>query len=407
MPHAAIELCNLMQIRAFSQVVAHGSVSRAAEDLYRSQSVITRAIRDLEGHLGVELFERQASGMLLTDFGKCMLPRARRAIDDLHQVPHRLARLLGKHAGERYQAEPLYLFNLRRLQIFTALCESRHMQSVARQLGLSQPAVSAALKVLEDGAGVALMERTPYGLVPSLYGREIEPNIRRALNELRHLRAEIDARRGVLSGTVRVGALPLGRTRLLPEAIIKLIEAYPGLSVTTNESDYTALTAGLRSGDIDFIFGALRDHDPGAGVYSERLFSEDMAVLVRDGHPLLQGPVQAADLAQARWVLPRSAAPARHMLDACFLGMGIAAPQAVVETGDLAMVRGLLLGSDLLAAVSVHQLEHELRSGLLRQLPLTLPDTSRDIGLTYRSGCLHSPAAQALIDCLRERCAGS
>ncbi|WP_312664887.1 LysR family transcriptional regulator, partial [Pantoea sp. CTOTU49201] len=42
------ELTNLMQIRAFSQVVAQGSVSRAADELFRTQSAITRAIRDLE-----------------------------------------------------------------------------------------------------------------------------------------------------------------------------------------------------------------------------------------------------------------------------------------------------------------------------------------------------------------------
>ncbi len=69
------ELCNLMQIRAFCQVVDQGSVSRAADELFRTQSAITRSIRDLEEHLSVPLFERHANGMLLTDYGKCILPR--------------------------------------------------------------------------------------------------------------------------------------------------------------------------------------------------------------------------------------------------------------------------------------------------------------------------------------------
>ncbi|WP_206604039.1 LysR family transcriptional regulator [Chimaeribacter californicus] len=394
---------NLMQIRAFIQVVEQGSVSRAADELFRTQSAVTRAIRDLELRLAVPLFERHAGGMMLTDFGKCVLPRARRALAELHQVPLRLARLRGRPAhGE---AEPLWLFNVRRLQIFITLCQTRHMQTVAAQLGLSQPAVSAALKVLENGAGLALLERTPYGMMPSLAGREMEPNIRRALNELGHIPADIAARRGVLAGTVRIGALPLGRTRLLPQAIIRLTARYPAVRVITNESAFGALAAEMRAGDIDFIFGALRNSNDAADITRETLFREEMVLLARRDHPLATQPLCADNLRRARWVLPRAATPARHLLDGCFRAMGIPAPEPVVESGDLALVRGLLLHSEMVAAVSAHQLEHELASGELVVLPLALPDTGRDIGLTCRTGCLHSPAAQAMIDCLREVCA--
>ncbi len=75
-----------MQLRFFCQVALRGSVSRAADDLFRTQSAITRAIRDLEAALNVTLFERHYSGMVPTEYGKCILPRARRAIDDLQAI---------------------------------------------------------------------------------------------------------------------------------------------------------------------------------------------------------------------------------------------------------------------------------------------------------------------------------
>lgn len=398
------ELINLMQIRAFRQVVAQGSVSRAADELFRTQSAITRSIRDLELTLAVPLFERHAGGMMLTDFGKCVLPRAHRAIDELHQIPLLLAKLQGR-GSQRGDAEPLWLFNVRRLQIFITLCQTRHMQSVAVRLGISQPAVSAALKVLENGAGVALLERTPHGMMPSLAGGEIEANIRRALNELRHIPADIAARRGVLEGTVRVGALPLGRTRILPQAIVMLTSRYPGVRVVTSESAFAVLAAEMRAGDIDFIFGALRRDEDALDVTRETLFSERMVLLARHDHPLAGKAIGTQDLRQARWVLPRSATPARHLLDDSFQEMGIPAANPLVETGDLALVRGLLMQSDMLAAVSAHQLEVELASGALVALPVALTNTERAIGLTMRTGCLHSPAAEALIGCLREVCA--
>ncbi len=399
------ELTNLMQIRAFSQVVVQGSVSKAADELFRTQSAITRAIRDLELTLGVPLFERHAGGMRLTDLGKCILPRAERAIDELHAIPLLLSKLQGK--GGRAESEPLWLFNVRRLQIFVRLCQTRHMQSVAQQLGLSQPAVSAALKVLENGAGIALLERTPHGMIPSLAGREIEPNIRRALNELRHIPADIAARKGVLEGTVRVGALPLGRTRLLPQAIVRLTARYPGIKVVTSESAWGMLTSEMRSGEIDFIFGALRNTEEINDISNEPLFAEEMVLVARRDHPLAQAPLSTQALREARWVLPRSHTPARNLLDNCFLAMGIPTPDPVVESGDLALVRGLLRDSDMLAAVSAHQLEFELASEELVVLPIALPDTRRAIGLSYRTGSLPSPAADALIGFLREVCHGS
>ncbi len=57
---------------------------------------------------------------------------------------------------------------------------------------------------------------------------------------------------------MNVGALPLGRTQILPLAIASLLARHPRLHVATVESPYDALAASLRSGDIDFILGALR-----------------------------------------------------------------------------------------------------------------------------------------------------
>ena len=59
------ELPNLMQVRAFVRVADLGSVSRASEALFRAQSVVTRAISELEARLDAPLFERHANGSTL------------------------------------------------------------------------------------------------------------------------------------------------------------------------------------------------------------------------------------------------------------------------------------------------------------------------------------------------------
>lgn len=139
------KIINIMQLRFFCQVALRGSVSRAADDLFRTQSAITRAIRDLEAALNVTLFERHYSGMVPTEYGKCILPRARRAIDDLQAIPALLQKHHTRSSGPL--ADAGWLFNTRRLAIFIQLYHVNHTQTVAQQLGITQPAVSAALKV--------------------------------------------------------------------------------------------------------------------------------------------------------------------------------------------------------------------------------------------------------------------
>lgn len=82
--------------------------------------------------------------------------------------------------------------------------------------------------------------------------------------------------------------------------------------------------------------------------------------------------------------------------------LGVSNVQPAVETGDLALIRGLLLRSDLVAAVSMHQLEYEMMRGELDRLEFNLPDTTRSIGVIQRSGAIPSPVATALLSAVRQ-----
>lgn len=71
------------QLKALVTVAEVGSVTRASEVLCLVQPAVTRQIRMLEQELGVALFERTRQGMRLTDSGKVMVERARRALNEL------------------------------------------------------------------------------------------------------------------------------------------------------------------------------------------------------------------------------------------------------------------------------------------------------------------------------------
>lgn len=398
---------NLRHLRALSAVASAGSVAGAAQGLFRVPSAVTRSIAELEAALGRPLFERRARGMALNAHGELALARARRIEQAFEAAGSQLAARGGLGARTDVQSLFAWLLNGRRLAVVASLAEKRNMPAVAREFGISQPAISVALKALESGLGVALFERAARGLVPTPAGEIVAFHFKRVLAELRQILPDIAASDGVLQGSVNVGALPLGRTQVLPLAIAALLRAHPRLHVATVESPYDVLAASLRSGDIDFILGALRTGPATSDLHQEVLFEDRIALIARAGHPLARGArPNFGALQRATWVLSRQGSPSRELLERSFSAARQSSPVPAVETGDLAVLRGLLLESDMLTAISAHQLRYEIREGSLVVLdfPLDLSReiTRRDIGITQRVGCFPSPGARALMQQIRD-----
>lgn len=386
------QLVSLRHLRAFLAVADTGSVTKAADALYRAQSAVTRSVRQLELTLGAELFERKTNGMLCTAFGNLVLFRARRVLAEFEQGCGALARA----------RVPMAMFNERRLLCLVRLAESGHMPTVAKALGISQPAVSGFVNDLEASLGADLFERSSKGMRPTAAGDMLVLRVKRALAELRHIDADLAALRGNTAGRVVIGALPLGRTAILPRAISDVLRRHPGLRFATVEGPFDQLAAQLRAGDIDFVLGALRPADYASDLSGEALLDDRMSLVVRTGHPLAgRAGLGMADLVGAQWVLSSQATPARALFDLSFQSQGLAVPRPAVETSDLAILRGMLMHGDAVTAISPQQLTYEIEAGLLTVLDVELPQTSRTIGITQRSDSHASPGALELMATIR------
>jgi LysR family transcriptional regulator of gallate degradation len=391
-------LVSLRGLRVFISVAVTGSIQKSADNLFRAPSAVTRSVRDLELFLGVQLFERKSRGMLLTTFGEVLLLRARRVEQELLLSLQELDLPKAPRSTDNAAIFSI-LFNEKRLQIFVDLSENHHMPTAAKEHGISQPAISLSIRELESSLGQRLFERSAKGLIPTDKGIIFAFRIKRALAELRVIQPELAAIQGSIEGTITVGALPFSRTTILPASIARLIEKHPRLRIKTIESPYEALATGLRNGDIDFILGALRPVDFTKDLMSEAFLSDVVSIVVRTDHPLTKkAKVTVEDLLASQWILSRTGSPARELIKRSFDHMGYVTPTPVVETGDLAILRGLLLQSNMITAISGHQLQYEIDIGSLVELDFSLEETMRDIGITQRIGAKLSPGANSLIE---------
>lgn len=395
---------NLRHLLAFSAVAATGSVTQAGEALFRVASAVTRAVAELEASLGVALFERKARGMLLNAYGDAVRVRAQRVEQEFAAASQELAGSGSGAARGALEARALLasMFNGRRLAVFAALSELHNMPAVASAFGVTQPAISALVRELETRTGRTLFSRSARGVTPTRAGQQFAFRCKRALAELRSIESDLAALRGAVEGRVVVGALPLSRTLILPSAIAALITKHPRLHVSTVESPYESLAAALRSGDVDFILGALRPLADVKDLVQEPLFEDRISLIVRAGHPLARRRrIDRGALQRAQWVLSRPGSPSRELLERAFRETADPPPVPTVETGDLALLRGLLLFSDMVTAISAHQLHFEIEAGTMVVLDHPLDSTARQIGITQRGNALPSPAANALLDAVR------
>ena len=393
---------NLRHLKAFLAVAETGRVSHGAASIYRAQSAVTRSVLELEAGLGVPLFERRAAGMSLTVYGEALLTRTRRTVEQFELGRSEVSDLLERPVSASASIFSL-LVGVRRLSALVALTELHNMPAAAKSIGVTQPAVSAAIREIEGGLGATLFERSSRGLIPSRAALALARRVRLALDELRQAREEIAALQGVMSGSVRVGATPFGRTAILPRAVAGLLRRHPAVRISVIEGPFDTLAVDLRAGRLDMILAAMRPLVAGSDLAGEALLEDQLSLIVRAGHPLTRvRPLSFKDLTHLDWVLGRSSTPTRQLFEKAWALHHGTAVRVVAETSSLAMTRGLLMESDAITALSRHEIEYELRFGMLAMLPIDMPELRHHIGLIWRAQSIAAPAAEALMKSIRE-----
>jgi DNA-binding transcriptional LysR family regulator len=120
---------------------------------------------------------------------------------------------------------------LYQLKGFVAVAESGHLTRAADKLHVSQPALSAQVKAVEDELGVTLFERTPSGMALSSAGRKLLPHAQAVLAAAQALRNAAHAIEGELAGQVKVGTVADPNFVRLPQFLARAVERHPLLEI--------------------------------------------------------------------------------------------------------------------------------------------------------------------------------
>ena len=298
---------------------------------------------------------------------------------------------------------------LRQLRHFISVARHGNLHRAARELHLSQQALSASVSRLEQDLGAKLFVRGRHGAELSPFGKTLLPRAMTIVGEARIARAEVEGMADATHGHLRAGVGAFFAHHVFPESLLRFVVDYPRVDVTVIEATSQELYDALLGGELDFVVSTPAiDVEVPAQLQSELLFQTRNALFVRAGHPLAaRAEVAMRDLADLPWIVSARFANHRARLESAFHAEGLEPPARVMRTDSVPLIGQVLQHSDAVALLGSNPFRDLVVPALgpLRAFDIpALAGTYRGVLAWRRTALL--PAAAALMQRLRDTVRG-
>jgi molybdate transport repressor ModE-like protein len=286
---------------------------------------------------------------------------------------------------------------LRDFQILATVVEWGSMAQAAKQVGMSQPAISEAIAQLEDALGVRLLDRNAHGAEPTIYADALLKRGNVILDELSQGLRDIDFLKSRGTGEVRVGANEFS-AGFVAAVIEQVGRSHPGIAVRyvdalTGNLEFRA----LRDRNVDFMLARVAEPLKDEDLDAEFLFDEPLRVVASAGSIWARRRKLAlADLIGERWILQPPGNPFRVRIDRAFHAQGLEPPRETVGSFSVHLRNHLVSTGQYLTVMPASVQHFSARAWGLKALPIDLGIEMPTCIVTLRNRTL-SPAVEVFI----------
>lgn len=285
--------------------------------------------------------------------------------------------------------------SLHALAVFLAVVEHGTMTAAAKAEGISQPAISAQVKVVERYFGTALLQRGGRGSSPTAAGRLVAGYAKQMLALATELDRAVADLEGLATGSLVVGASSTVGEQLLPTYLGRFHSAYPGVALEVRIGNSGEITAAVMMRELDFAFvGRPPANDE---LITEPILDDEIVAFVAPGDPLLRHtPIDPTALSGRQYVLRERGSATRDLALHCLATSGCA-PGHVIELGSNEAVKRAVEARLGIGLLSTHTIEAERLAGLLVDLPIVGWACQRSFWLIRRRARVLTRAEQAFL----------
>lgn len=280
---------------------------------------------------------------------------------------------------------------LQAIEQFIAVVDAGSIRGAARQLDMSQPALTRALQQLEEELGVQLMDRSGRGVTPTAAGSAFLSRARVAEAELRKAAEEAKSTVGDSTRLLALGVSPVGASLLLPELAITLQRLHPKTRIRILETTPSALLSLVRDEVMDLAVTQRTRIHLDVGLDYRPLAEIQMRIAVRPGHPLLiksgkKSGCSLQDLVGASWLYMTAHDSSDDIVSRSFIASGLPVPLPAAHCGSYFVALDLIAATNMLGVLPPALLRSCMRSGQLVEVVLAQPLIPIQLGMYTRSG---------------------
>lgn len=286
---------------------------------------------------------------------------------------------------------------LYQLRGFAAVAEVGHLTRAAERLHLSQPALSAQIKALEDELGVQLFERGPAGMALTPAGKRLLPEAAKVLADAASLHGKARAMEGSVAGHMRVGTLSDPAFIRLAEFLARATAQFPLLEIELRHEVSGAAFEKVREGGLEasFYYGDLTH--PAVGAIPLREITYRVAAPAAWRSKARRATW--ADIAALPWLMAPSIST-HHVLATRLFAKRGSTPATLIEADNEAVIRSLVTSGLGVALVREDLALEGEAAGELVVLPETPLTTT--LQFIYANDKGEEPEMGALQDVIRD-----
>lgn len=392
MKYAPVDLVYSLNIRhlyGFLSVSKSGNILKTAQDIGLTQPALSIAIKNLEKNIGINLFERNSQGLILTNAGKLFAIRVEMALEHLKTAQNEFNTIINQN---NIRQNFLNILTNQHLKCFLYFAQNLSFSAASYKLGIKQPNLHRTISEINSIISQKLYEKIGANFVLTKFGIILARRIGLYYKELEMGLEEIDEYSGNFNSSLNIGALPLARAKWIPNSITQILEKYPKISIRIIDGPYDEQLNALLNGKIDFIFGALRPKNISNEIEQIELFADPLVIVMRSNHPYAvnfdsnKDKLSNEQLASLKWIVAKKFTPMRNQFEDFMNFKGLEPPNQVIECASLIAIRQILLQSNVAALLSPRQIKDEIKNGELKIMGPPLTNTSRPFGISYRKG---------------------
>ena len=287
------------------------------------------------------------------------------------------------------------------LKYFTTTAEQGTIRQASRRLHVSASAINRQILNLEDLIGEPVFERRRTGMHLTEAGVIVFRHCRSTLQDFARMKSEIDARRGRITGTVRILTLDSMTVQFLPQSLASFHAAHPLVEVHVRSTDPASTSRDVARGEADIGFGFHGTEKVGASVV-ERIRTP-MLVLMHTEHPLARESMVSLEQCAGHSLIYQYHSTAVDSI----LGGDVQAlrerSSPVVMSNTLNLMKSLILSGVGIALYTAVGFLDEISEGRIAAVPIDNRRLSElEIALVVPKNRLSTVAATTLVGHLQE-----